>query len=482
MRLFDWFRRQRTAAAPPPIELADGPPFAVVTAEPRAFEPVAWPRREFVARPEHARTDWVVLAAGGTVPTPDALAGFATAIAQAPDADFVFADELDPDGKPWHKPGWSPALLLAQPYAARLFALRRELLAEVVDPRSNLSDAALYDLALRATAAAARVVHLPRVLSQSLRLRVPSDPHLVAAANAARAAGLSARVHRCPRAPVHRVSVRPQQRQPITVIVPTRDRLDLLRPCLQSVLASPQRSGLRLLIVDNGSVDPATLAWLAELQSDPRVRVLRDDGPFDFAALTNRAVAAATTPLVLLLNNDTKVISPDWLDELAGWLDLPDVGAVGAKLYHADGTIQHAGVLLGVGGVAAHGHQGLDGDAPGYHGLLHSVRDVSAVTAACMLMRRDQFLEVGGMEPALRVAYNDVDLCLKLRARGLRVLWTPLAELYHFEGQSRGRDRRGAARFEQESAWLRERWGPLLDADPFYNPNLSRRSLDYRPR
>jgi GT2 family glycosyltransferase len=208
--------------------------------------------------------------------------------------------------------------------------------------------------------------------------------------------------------------------------------------------------------------------------------VLRDDSPFDYSALMNRAVAAARTPLVLLLNNDTEVIAPDWLDQLTGWLDLPGVGAVGAKLYFADGTVQHAGVLIGVRGVATHGHKHARRGAAGYHGLLHSVRDVSAVTGACLLTRRDLYLEVGGMEPSLRVAYNDVDFCLKLRARGQRVIWTPLAELYHHEGKSRGKDRRGRARFEREIAFVQQRWSDVIAADPFYNPNLSRRHVDYR--
>jgi GT2 family glycosyltransferase len=212
------------------------------------------------------------------------------------------------------------------------------------------------------------------------------------------------------------------------------------------------------------------------------VRVLADPSPFNYSALMNRAVRAADTPLVALLNNDTEVLAADWLAELAGWLELPSVGAVGGKLYHGDGTIQHAGVVLGIGGVASHGHKGSPGDAPGYHGLLHCVRDTSAITAACMLTRRELFLEAGGFDEQLGVAYNDVDYCLRLRTRGKRIVFTPLAELHHFEGRSRGDDRRGHGRFDREIALMQGRWGAALRSDPFYNPNLSLQATDYRRR
>jgi GT2 family glycosyltransferase len=325
-------------------------------------------------------------------------------------------------------------------------------------------------------------VHVPRILATVPLAARLTPGHAAAAARALAALGLDATVAPHAAAPVLRVSVRPRTHTPVTVIVPTRDRLDLLRPCVDSVLRHRGAHDVRVLVVDNGSVEADTLAAFAQWQATGLVDVLRDDRPFDYAALMNAAVAAARTPLVLLLNNDTEVLSPDWLDQLAGWLDLPDVAAVGAKLYHGDGTIQHAGVLVGVGGVASHGHKNFPRDHAGYHGLLHSVRDVSAATAACLLVRRDAWLQVGGMKSELKVAYNDVDFCLELRVRGHRILWTPLAELHHFEGKSRGKDTRGQSRFEQEITFFQARWAAVVAADPFYNPNLSIRHVDYRPR
>jgi GT2 family glycosyltransferase len=473
--LRSWWRRLRHGGASH-AELPGRATFHVVTAAADR-----WPASPRVARvPVAARAqgDFVVLHAASFAPAPDALHRLAAAIERHPGADFLFGDETRAGSGHWHKPGWSPALLLAQPYVASLFAARRELFDDA-DAHASDADDTHYALALRLTAAAKQVLHVPQLLGHDAAPAVPGERHAAAAAAAAAAAGLTATVAPHADAPVLRVSVRPSAPQPLTVIVPTRDRLDLLRPCVESVLATTGPH-VRVLVVDNGSAEPATLAQLEQWRANGRVEVLRDDSPFDYSALMNRAVAATRTPLVLLLNNDTEVIAPDWLDQLAGWLDARDVGAVGAKLYYADDTVQHAGVLLGVGGAASHAHKNAARGAPGYHGLLHSVRDVSAVTGACLLTRRDLYLEVGGMDPELRVAFNDVDFCLKLRARGHRVVWTPLAELYHYEGKSRGKDKRGQSRFEREIAFLHQRWHDVIAADPFHNPNLSKRHVDYR--
>lgn len=457
------------------------PRLSFVTADPRSCRGLSGEQHEVVPRFADARGEFVIWLEPGDEPVSAACGRLLAAIDARPGVDWVFGDETSAAGA-FHKPGWSPALLLAQPYALRLAAVRRELAADVGPPRAAAGRAAAWDFALRATAAARAVVHVPEVLCRSLPPAALGDDHIAVVGAAAARLGLAATVRRSPCPWALSVDVRPVAAEPVTVIVPTRDRLDLTRTCIDSVLATTGHRETHILIVDNGSVEPATLAWFAELQRSPRVRVLRDDGPFDYSALMNRAVAATTTPLVLLLNNDTKVIAADWLDQLLGWLALPDVGAVGGKLLYGDDTIQHAGVILGIGGVASHGHKGFRRDQPGYHGLLHCVRDVSAVTGACLLTRRADYLAVGGLDPELRVAYNDVDFCLRLRARGRRVLFAPLAELYHFEGKSRGDDQRGQSRFDREIAFMQQRWGALLAADPFYNPNLALNATDFRRR
>jgi O-antigen biosynthesis protein len=500
-----WLRalRRRLGGAPPgPVPTA--PPvhevaFAIVTREPDRFRALRTPGVHLVAEPRLADAEWLVFAPSSLDVLPSALPWLAHGIAGTPDADVVFGDDVASDGAPFHKPGWSDLLLLSHARCLGVFAVRRELVlaalpaieaaADARDPDTFDPDdeASLHALALRVTfddrlRRSRRVVHVPELLGAWRRPLGDSAAHRREVAAAARRRGLVATVAATPAPAVFAVHVQAAAPRSVTVVVPTRDRRDLFEPCLDSVLAHPGPHDVQVLVVDNGSCEADSLQRLADYVATGRVRVLRDDRPFDYAALMNAAVAAAATEFVVLLNNDTAVIAPDWLDQMLGWLELPDVGAVGAKLYHGDDTIQHAGVVLGIGGVASHGHKNVRRDAPGYHGLLHCVRDVSAVTAACLVTRREHYLAVGGMTSELRVAYNDIDFCLKLRERGLRVVFAPLAELYHFEGKSRGRDRRGQSRFEREIGFMRQRWGPLLDRDPFYSPKLSLRAVDFRLR
>ena len=218
------------------------------------------------------------------------------------------------------------------------------------------------------------------------------------------------------------------------------------------------------------------MALLARLGSDDRVRILPYPGPFNFSAVNNHAVNEAAGELVLLLNNDVNVINSTWLQEMASHAVRPGIGAVGAKLLYPDGTIQHGGITVGVGGVAGHQYLHRSGGDIGYFGHLKLVRSVTAVTGACLMLRRQAYLEVGGLdEVSLPIAFNDIDLCLKLVARGYRNVWTPYAELYHEESVSRGSDRVGenAARYARDVATMRRRWGDLLDHDPYWNHNLS---------
>lgn len=457
------------------------PSFSIV-GDPGAAREVAYPATEVVPSLDRATGEFVVFASRGETLAADALLAFAERIGAGDDVDLVYSDAQAADGTRFHKPDWSPELLLAQPYTLRLAAIRRACIGAVGGLRPEAGTAQEYDLVLRVTERARRIVHVPEILCRGVRPWIPDAAAQGVVVAAAERLGLCATIAVCPHAPVLSVSVAPRERAAVTIVVPTRDRIDLMRRCIGSVLQRTEYPGLRVLIVDNGSVDPAALAQFDAWRTDPRVALRRDEQPFDWASLMNDAVADVTTPLVLFLNNDTEVLGPRWLDEMVGWIERPGVGAVGAKLYYEDGTVQHAGVVLGIGGVATHGHKGAAHDAPGYHGLLHCVRDVSAVTGACLLTRRDVFQRIGGFDRELRVAYNDVDFCLRLRAEGHRVLFTPLAELHHFEGRSRGDDRAGERRFDREIERMQRRWGALLTNDPFYSPHLSLRATDYRLR
>lgn len=266
----------------------------------------------------------------------------------------------------------------------------------------------------------------------------------------------------------------------MTIIIPTRDRVDLLSRCVSSVIQRSTYPDYDIVIVDNGSTEPETCAYFDQLRSDVRVSILRIDEPFNFSRLNNLAAAAARGQVLCFLNNDTEVISADWLEEMVSLACQDEVGAVGAMLYYPNNRIQHAGVVLGLGGVASHAYKGLGRTTGGDHARAALTQAMSAVTAACLVVRKTVFAEAGGFDETLAIAYNDVDLCLRFGARGLRNVWTPFAELYHYESVSRGDDvslnRPG---FQDESQLMYERWGDLLKADPFFNPNLSLQRTDF---
>jgi len=240
---------------------------------------------------------------------------------------------------------------------------------------------------------------------------------------------------------------------------------------------------LEVVVVDNDSREAVTQALFAAHACETRLRVLPVPGPFNFSDLSNRGAAAATGTVLLFLNNDVEIVEPGWLAEMVSCVLDPTVGAVGAKLLYPDGTLQHGGIVLGVGGVAGHSHLGLPGEEPGYFARMVLTQEVSAVTGACLAVRAAVFKEVGGFDARhLAVAFNDVDLCLRLRAAGYRNVWTPHARLIHHESKSRGPEDtpEKRARFEAETRVMQARWEPQLRADPYYNPNLSRASAHFR--
>ena len=418
---------------------------------------------------------------------PQALYEVAAALAADPTAELLYSDEdrLDAEGRrhaPHFKGDWSPDLLLGRDLLGDLAVARREAWLRaggIGDP------AARHDRALRLAEAVppARVRHIAAVL---VHRRAPPG---IAAADAdadavarhlARRGLAGARVGANPLlAGTLRVRFPlPDPAPPVSIIVPTRDRAGLLARCAEGVLHRTDYPHLELLIADNGSTEPETRSLLARLARDARVRVLPLPGPFNYARLNNAAAAAARGEVLVLLNNDVDVIGRDWLAELVAHAVRPEVGAVGARLLFGDGRLQHGGVALGVSGVAGHLELLTPRDAPGHDGRLALLRDVSAVTGACLALRRDVFATVGGLDAAnLAVAYNDVDLCLRIRERGWRVVWTPFAELYHLESASRPSDLAPAQqeRYRQEVGYMQRRWGAVLQADPFYGSPFSLR-------
>jgi len=424
-----------------------------------------------------------------------ALAAVVHELNRHPDADIIYSDEdrLDASGRrydPYFKPDWNPELFYGQNLISHLGVYRTSMVRQVGGFRAGFEGSQDYELALRVVEQTqpSRIRHIPlilyhwRAIPGSAALDVHQKTYATDAARLAVEAhfsrtGIEATIEPAPRAPYYqRIRYRlPEPRPRVTIIIPPKDRVELLSRCVDSIVSRSTYGSFDIVIVDNGSADAASHAYFEQVQQNPQVTVLGVEGPFNFSRINNVAAAGAPGPFLCFLNNDTEVISPDWLEEMMSLAVREGVGAVGAMLYYPNNTMQHAGVVLGMGGIASHAHRGQRRGMPGNYGRAALTQTMSAVTAACMVLRKSIFEEVGGFDETLAVAYNDVDLCLRIGARGYRNVWTPFAELYHFESISRGDDLQGAnlPRFLAESQAMRDRWQGLLTADPYYNPNLS---------
>ncbi len=428
--------------------------------------------------------DFVGVLQGGDELAPEALFEVARLLQEHPGADLVYTDSDRIDGagnrsEPNFKPGWSPDLLLCTDYVSRLAIYRREVLEDLDDLR--LQDP--HDLALRFTERTNEVRHVPKVLCH-LRESVNGEREVGTSVRAISAAlerrGIDARVEESPISGVFGVVPEVKGEPKVSIVIPTRDNVALLRNCIESVESLTTYRNYEVLIVDNDSADSETVEYLS---STPH-RVLRFEEEFNYSRINNFAVGHAEGEYVLFLNDDTEVISSGWMEAMLGHAQRPEIGAVGAKLLYPDGRVQHAGVVLGAGnfwapGVAAHSCQHYQADATGHVGtVINTTREYGAVTAACMMLHKSVFEEIGGFdEEHLSVAFNDVDLGLRIRELGYRVLYTPHAALYHYESSSRGFQRR-----PNENLYMRKRWGAQLDEDPYYNPNFSLGAGDFNLR
>ena len=442
-----------------------------------------------------ATGSWVVLLDHDDQLSEDALLEIYRVVSVNPRVRMIYSDEdkLDRKGRrcrPYFKPQFNLELLRGNNYICHLACYRREELLELGGFRLGFEGAQDHDLALRYCERLTReeVHRIPKVLyhwrehagSTSTGVGVKSyalDSGVRAVESHLERVGVAGRVQPSSRGYYTVVYEIPTPPPKVTIIIPTRNQLGLLRTCIESIRARTTYTNYELLVVDNGSDCPETLAWLAEEKAAGALAVLRDAGPFNFARLNNSAVKAVTSEFVLLLNNDVEVLSEDWLDGLVATASQDDVGAVGAKLLYEDGAIQHVGVIGGIGGSAGHAFKGARGDSLGYYFRAAIRSEFSAVTGACLLVRRDKYLAVGGLdEAAFGVAFNDVDLCWKLHAAGYRNIVCPDAQLIHYESKSRGYEDNPdkQRRFAVERARLRWRWQSIIDDDPAYNPNLSR--------
>lgn len=439
---------------------------------------------------------------------PLALAWCAVALDQNPRWRMLFTDEdkIDVEGTrsdPYFKSDWNPDLFLSQNCVCHLGVYERALIGEIGGFREGFDGAQDWDLALRASEAIAsdQIGHVPKVLyhwrmiegSTALAPGEKSYAHF-AALRAIQdhfdRTGTPAKVEEMPGySGYYHIAHDIQEPQPrVSLLIPTRDRADLLRQCVDSILEHTTYRNYEIVILDNGSVEKETSAYFRELEPRSNVRVLRYDAPFNYSKINNFGAANTVGEIIGLLNNDIEVISPDWLTEMVSHANRAEIGVVGAMLYYPNDTIQHAGVVLGIGGVAGHSYVGMPRGYPGDKHRAGLVQSISAVTAACAIVRRSVFEDVGGLDEALVVAFNDVDFCIRVRKAGYRNLWTPFAELYHHESASRGYENtpEKIERFKREERFMKSRWGLLLAQDPYYNVNFSLTSapftLAYPPR
>lgn len=417
---------------------------------------------------------------------PDALFQHVKWLQDHRDADLVYSDEdkLTEEGldSPIFKPDWSPDYFLSCNYICHFTLVRADVLEQVGGFRSEFDGAQDYDLFLRVIERTTRIDHVPRVLYHWRRSRASTADNIRRKPGSLETGRLALEAHLERQAARGHVTVDWRthaywikrdlaEPRPVSIIIPVRDRVELLARCLDSITRETTYAPYEIVIVDNDSQTEEARAYLSGLKH----RVLNYSGPFNYSAINNFAAEQTDSPWLLFLNNDTEVIDGDWLTTMAEHIQRPEVGAVGPRLLYPDDTVQHGGIVVGVGGIAEHAFRGFPAEAPGVCRQLQVTRNYSAVTGACLLTRRDVFNKVHGFdEERLPVTFNDVDLCLKIRRAGYLVVYTPFARLYHHESGTRRRTVE-----PMETGVMRERWAAVLDDDPYYNPNLSRERADF---
>ncbi|WP_143150326.1 glycosyltransferase family 2 protein [Erythrobacter sanguineus] len=401
--------------------------------------------------------------------------------AGAPEPTLLYGDEGEISrfrAKPklWLKPQWDPRMILSQDYVSRACALAVGPALDVLARGNEGGPQSLYELILR-IGEDMPVTHIPRItaLTSEGGWRRDGTLNIKAVRRV-----LGARVDEIFPGPFGTVALSfplPDPPPTVSVIVATRDRVELLRNCVEGVLRATDYPAIDLIIADNDSVEPEALRYMEEVSADPRVTIVRWPHPFNYSAINNFAASHARSEFLCLLNNDIEVIEPHWLSALVREAMQPGIGAVGARLLYPDRSIQHAGVAIGLGNAAGHAHRALPEGQPGYYAQALIARGASAVTGACLLVSRRHFEAVGGLdEDGLAVAYNDVDLCLKLRERGLTNIYTPAATLIHHESKSRGLDfdPEHLERYMRELKVLQERWDTTRVVDPWHHSGLDR--------
>ena len=448
---------------------------------------------------EMATGEYLMLSDHDDTLEPDALYEIVRAINdhQGPEIIYTDEDKLSMDGEfyfePHFKSDYNLFRLRDNNYICHIFVVKKALVNQVGGLRPEFDGSQDYDFILRCCEQAKQVIHIPKVLyhwrchMNSVAANPESKTYAYEAGCRAiqehyRRVGIEAEVEMTKHPGWYRSHVKIQGEPLVSIIIPNKDHIDDLEKCLSSIYEKSTWKNYEILVVENNSEEQETFDYYKNLSwRYPKARVLTWEDGFNYSAINNFAVKEAKGSYLLFLNNDVEVISPGWIEEMLMICQQPDVSIVGAKLYYPDNLIQHAGVVLGMGGIAGHIMCMASCEDKGYFGRAVNVQEISAVTAACMLMKAEDFQAVGGFDEEFVVAFNDIDLCMKARAAGKKVVFTPYAELYHYESKSRGMEDTPEKqfRFEKETKRFEEKWGDeMAKGDPYYNPNLSLKEAD----
>ena len=445
---------------------------------------------------EIATGEYIALLDNDDVLTKDALYQVAKVLNKDKNIDFIYSDEdkLNPEGRrcdPYFKADFSPDTLLSNNYICHLTVFKKSLLDKVGGEKSEFDGAQDYDLFLRLTENAKKIYHIPKILYHwriipgSTSENIAEKPMAVDAGKRAIEAALKRRkikgsVDSSNNDGTYVVSYEIKNNPKISIIIPTRDYADILKTCLESIYKKSTYKNFEIILVDNNSQEQETFDLLEKYKKEhDNFKVLRLECEFNYSYLNNEAVKQATGDYILLLNNDTEVITEDWLEKMVMYASRPHVGAVGVKLLYPDNTIQHGGMIIGINGVASHAYINMPRTFGGHFGRLKAPFNYGGVTAACLMVEKKKYNEVGGLDEKLQVNFNDVDFNMKLIKKGYYNVFLPHVELYHYESKSRGLDisKEKRERTQRETAYMLNKWGKKLAKDKFYNVNYSRNAV-----